>query len=268
MKKSPAISTLISFISSLFIQGQALSSTDISLPTAILDNGLAYTEITQENADTQIIFIHGSPGSKEGYSQYLNSSKLEFSNRISVDRIGYGESLRPVELSLKKQALAIAPLLHSNKKNIIVGHSLGGPIALYLGLLFPNKVDGLVIIAPAMNPELEKPKWYNQIADVSFINWALTEKWSTSNQEMMVLEKELNLLVSGSWGALDIMEIVFIHGEKDSIADPRNTHFVIQKLKTDLPNQKNYRAMYPDEEHFILWDNPNIIIDQIIKLAK
>ncbi|WP_407333517.1 alpha/beta fold hydrolase [Enterovibrio sp. 27052020O] len=223
----------------------------------MLDN----TRVPQKTAGNplssyRVIFIHGSPGSKEAYDDYLNHPALQQVDLVSIDRPGFGQSSMPVETSLKKQAEALLPLLKENKNTLLVGHSLGGPIALQLALLAPEHVDSLLLIASAFDPKLEAPKWYNYMADTLLAKWVIPDDMLRSNAEMMVLENELEKLAAQNWGSLT-MPIVLVHGKDDDLADPGNSYFAKQRL----PNAK--LKMLNNEGHFVLWQNVPLLVNEI-----
>ncbi|WP_051563799.1 alpha/beta fold hydrolase [Enterovibrio calviensis] len=207
-------------------------------------------------SDHRIIFIHGSPGNKEAYDDYLGHPALQDVDLVAVDRLGFGQSKTPVETSLKKQAQALLPLLQEKKKTLLVGHSLGGPIALQLALLAPDYVDSLLLIASAFDPKLEAPKWYNYMADTLLAKWVIPDDMIRSNEEMMVLDSELQKLAAQDWQALT-MPIVLVHGEDDDLADPNNSLFA----KERLPHAN--LKMLKDEGHFVLWQNVPVLVSQI-----
>ncbi|CZF82744.1 4,5:9,10-diseco-3-hydroxy-5,9, 17-trioxoandrosta-1(10),2-diene-4-oate hydrolase [Grimontia celer] len=212
------------------------------------------------DAERRVVFIHGSPGSKEAYDDYLGHPALQHLELVSVDRPGFGESGRPVETSIQKQAEALMDLVNSGKETWVVGHSLGGPIALQLALLAPDRVSGLLLIASAFDPKLESPKWYNIITDTLLANWILPDDLLKSNREMMVLDKELEKLAAQNWSTLD-MPVLLVHGAEDDLADPGNSLFA----KAKLPAAE--LMMMPDEGHFILWENVPLLVDQINTLV-
>ncbi|MBD1556665.1 alpha/beta hydrolase [Vibrio sp. S9_S30] len=222
--------------------------------------------IKRLNADssTQVLFIHGSPGSKEGYLDYLDLPALQsIADLVSIDRLGYGASSPVPEPSIFRQAQAILPHLSNEKANILVGHSLGGPIALQLALIAPEKVQGMVLVAPAFDPELERPKWYNYIADTMLAKFLLPAEWNQSNIEMMSLSEELNTLASQNWETLT-MPIHIVHGEEDNIADPGNASFAIEKL----PSETSKLVWAQNEGHFVLWQNIPFIAKHIQTVSK
>ncbi|NGN99903.1 alpha/beta hydrolase [Grimontia sp. S25] len=212
------------------------------------------------NAESRVVFIHGSPGSKEAYDDYLSHPALQHLELVSVDRPGFGESGRPVETSIQRQAEALMGLLEDGKENWVVGHSLGGPIALQLALLSPDSVNGLLLIASAFDPQLESPKWYNHLTNTLVANWILPDDLLKSNREMMVLDKELEKLAAKDWSPLN-MPVVLVHGAEDDLADPGNSLFA----KAKLPEAE--LKMMPDEGHFILWENVPLLVDQINNLV-
>ncbi len=213
----------------------------------------------KSHSNAQILFIHGSPGSKEGYLGYLDLPDLQsIADLVAIDRLGFGASNPEPETSIRRQAQAILPYLSNEKANILVGHSLGGPIALQLALIAPEKVHGMVLVAPAFDPELEHPKWYNYIADTVLAKWLLPDEWNQSNIEMMSLSDELNKLASQNWKPLT-MPIHIVHGEEDDIADPGNSSFAINKL----PKHSVKLIQPSDEGHFVLWQNVPLIAESI-----
>ncbi len=95
---------------------------------------------------------------------------------VSVDRLGFGRSTPgKVETSLRKQAESLVPLLRSLAgpgKPILVGHSYGGPVIAKIAMDHPELVGGLVMVAPSIDPGLEKLRWYNHVASWRFLNWS------------------------------------------------------------------------------------------------
>lgn len=225
---------------------------------------LSYVEVAQPNSNLQIIFIHGSPGSNEGYRDYLIHPLLQKkASLIAIDRLGYGNSSDKVETSLLIQAQSIAPLLDNQKQTVLVGHSLGGPIALQLALLQPKKVDAVLMVAPALAPFLEKPKWYNWLASFPLIHWLLSTDLQHSNREMMPLEKELQLLSEQDWNTLTL-PIKIIHGVDDIIADVGNSKYAIGKL----PKGNTEMLWIEKHGHFVLWKEVDFVSREIVKLLR
>ena len=100
-----------------------------------------------------IIMLHGLAGNLRNFT-YALSERLDQDYRvIAIDRAGCGWSKRskPEIATLQEQARIIAQFIDKEQidKPLIVGHSLGGAIALALALEYENKISGLALICPA-----------------------------------------------------------------------------------------------------------------------
>ena len=173
--------------------------------------------ISGDATKPRVIFIHGSPGLASMYAGYLRELGSE-AEVIAVDRLGFGESAPsgPV-VSFEEQAAAIAPLLveRNGVRPILVGHSLGGPIAARLAADHPGEIGGLVIVAGGLDPELEEPRWYNEIARWRIVQPFLADFLRVSNQEMWACREQVEQLDP----LLDRIQcpVVIIHGTDDSL---------------------------------------------------
>jgi pimeloyl-ACP methyl ester carboxylesterase len=99
-----------------------------------------------------IVMIHGLAGQLSHYT-YGVAGRLSAQHRvIVVDRPGSGYSTRAPGTSadLSAQASAIAALIRTLGVGpaFVVGHSLGGAIALTMALEHPREVAGLGLLAP------------------------------------------------------------------------------------------------------------------------
>ena len=100
-----------------------------------------------------IIMLHGLAGNLRNFT-YALTERLDQDYRvIAIDRAGCGWSKRSkLEFAtLQGQAGIIAKFIDKEQINkpLIVGHSLGGAIALALALEYENKISGLALICPA-----------------------------------------------------------------------------------------------------------------------
>lgn len=233
----------------------------------VYDRSIHYACIgsTHSGADTlpPVLFIHGSPGAWDAFIGFFADSSLyNRAQLIAVDRPGFGKSgLGEPERSLSAQATYIAPLLrlsHSSRKPILVGHSMGGPVAARLAMDYPEQVGGLILVAPSIDPDLEKKEWYRPIGNVfPFRQWLPTEL-DVSNQEIMALKGELQHMMP-LWATIRV-PVVVIQGEDDSLVPPGNAAFA----KRMLTNAPVTIQMIPNMNHFIPWRRPDLIHDAIL----
>lgn len=220
---------------------------------------------TQSGPDTlpTVLFIHGSPGAWDAFIGFFADSSLySRAQLISVDRPGFGKSgLGDPEPSLKGQATDLAPLLRlnrSDRKPILVGHSLGGPVAARLAMDYPELVGGLILVAPSIDPDLEKKEWYRPIGNAFPIRQWLPTELDVSNQEIMPLRGELQQMLP-LWASIRVPVIV-IQGEDDPLVPPGNAAFAKRMLMNAPVTIQMIRKM----NHFIPWTRPDLIHDAIL----
>ncbi len=122
-----------------------------------------------------LVFIHGSPGDWTAFSDFLRNKNIADNFSVFfVDRPGFGES-NPGEAvaSLEEQARRITYALKAQEVRanlILIGHSLGGPVAARIAADNPKLIKGLILVAPSMDPELEKIQWFNKLAQTHFFS--------------------------------------------------------------------------------------------------
>lgn len=212
--------------------------------------------------DRPLLFIHGSPGDWKAWARYLDHPALTtFGPRRAVDRPGFGRARQePVETDLRAQAATLAHLLPEGQRSIVVGHSLGGPLVAWLALDYPERVCGGVMVAGALAPELEAPRWYNRIADAPLLKILLPEALRRSNAEMMPLRSELSRLTP-EWRRLQ-RPLVLLQGLQDELVDPRTA----DHAESVIPGDWLRVERRSDVGHFLLWTTPQAVINAIQEL--
>lgn len=225
------------------------------------ERDMFYAEVGREGL-TPVIFVHGSPGSWGTFMRFMgHKGLLGKAKLISVDRPGFGESGRgAAEKSIRMQAAAIQPILARyarQKPAILVGHSFGGPVIARLAMDYPELVGGLILVAPSIDPDLEKTKWYQIPADWKAFSWMLPTDLVTTNREILPLKRELEEMLP-LWSAIRV-PVTLIQGEKDRLVPPANADFA----KKVLLNAPLNVIREPDLNHFIPWNRPDLILDAI-----
>lgn len=206
-----------------------------------------------------VLFVHGSPGSANGWSGLLTDSVLlQHVNTLAIDRPGYGLSEGGGAVtSLAMQAEVTVPILSLMKKRgkvILVGHSYGGPVVARMAMDYPQLVDGLIIVAGSVDPELEKPKWYNEMATKTMVQWLLPHDMVLSNHEIMPLKQELELM-DDRWSEIT-QPVSVIQGLDDELVPPGNADYLARKLV----NASSLEVVeLPNTGHLIPWQKPEAI---------
>jgi pimeloyl-ACP methyl ester carboxylesterase len=105
-----------------------------------------------KGAGPPLCLIHGLGGQLENFTYALVGRLAKEFRVVAVDRPGSGYSTRPsnVDPRLRAQGELLSKVIGALKldRPLVVGHSLGGAIALAIGLDHPECASGLALIAP------------------------------------------------------------------------------------------------------------------------
>jgi pimeloyl-ACP methyl ester carboxylesterase len=111
-----------------------------------------YRESGEDHEET-ILLIHGWLGSSYDYIRVLEALDDQY-HVVAPDLMGFGLSEKSLTFDYAKanQASQLAKFLDAlNLENVIVmGHSMGGDIAIHLAADFPLLVRQLILISPAV----------------------------------------------------------------------------------------------------------------------
>ncbi len=106
-----------------------------------------------------IVMLHGLASQLQTFTYALSDQLAGRYRLIMVDRPGCGYSEPTAGASLDRQAAIVAGLMRELDlpPAIVVGHSLGGAVALAVALDHPDLVAGLALLAPAARPQPDVP---------------------------------------------------------------------------------------------------------------
>jgi pimeloyl-ACP methyl ester carboxylesterase len=129
----------------------------------------------QGGHDLPVVLLHGASGNLEDQRLILGNMLAATRRVILIDRPGHGFSDRPggaTDASPGRQAALVAQALAGLgvARAIIVGHSWSGALAAAYALRYPDRVAGLMLLAPVTHPWPGGISWYNDIAALPAIS--------------------------------------------------------------------------------------------------
>lgn len=145
--------TLVSCVSSRIPNLQSMDDLeyDFSIKKIELSNETTIAYAEEGSGDQTLIFIHGLGSYLPAWNKNLPELSKHY-RCIAVDLPGYGKSSKGnYEFSMTYYAQIISEFAEKKGLDniVLVGHSMGGQIALTAALQYPELVDKLVLIAPA-----------------------------------------------------------------------------------------------------------------------
>ncbi len=223
------------------------------------DHSLHIVHLENGN-DSLIVFIHGSPGSWSNFGDYFFADSLfDQYDLLAMDRRGFGGSTGSSFVLLQKEAQFLNDFLSGFEADykVLVGHSLGGPIAAQLVMEAPVAYQKLVLLAASIDPNLEKKEGYRQWMDTSLGEWILPRDVTSSNRELMPLQQEL-IKMQKLWDRVQIPTVV-VHGTNDWLVPKENADFA----KKMLPDAILTVYILEGANHFIPWTHPVQVMQAI-----
>lgn len=210
-----------------------------------------------------LLFVHGSPGSWEGWVHFLNDRELQKKfHIIAIDRPGFGDSTEGLaERSLHRQAEDIVEVLKKNRSHlpaILVGHSYGGPVVAKLAMDYPDQVAGVVFVASSVSPRFEKTVWYQHTATWWPFRVLIPNALRVCNEEIMALKPELEAMLP-NWPKVTA-HIAIVQGDADDLVPPANADFLKANLATNVIVSD---VRVAGLNHFVPWKRPDLIFEAI-----
>jgi pimeloyl-ACP methyl ester carboxylesterase len=220
---------------------------------------------TGQDSGATILFIHGAPSSSTYFKDYLSDSLLlREAHLFAIDRPGYGYSglAQPIT-SIQEQAAMIRPLLDSLQQIhhpvIVVAASYGTAIACRIAMDYPQLVDGLVLVAPALAPGEEKTYWFTPMIEGPLFHWFVPRMLQTANAEKIAHRHELEAMLP-LWKNIRV-PVNYLQGAQDELVYPSNADFA----KKELVNSPHLDVqLLPQRGHLIAFVEKTRIRNSIL----
>lgn len=160
------------------------------------NTAISYSDI---GTGTAVVLLHGFLENKTMWKDL--APKLAEKNRvISIDLLGHGDSdcLGYVH-SMEENAEIVKAVLSNLKirKTIIIGHSMGGYVALALAELYPQFIKGLVLLNSTAKEDSDERKINRDRAIkavkqnyINFVRMSIVNLFSENNRDRLENEIE------------------------------------------------------------------------------
>ncbi|MEG3639900.1 alpha/beta fold hydrolase [Magnetococcus sp. PR-3] len=105
-------------------------------------------QVAGENTQNRWVFLHGLMGSGNNWRKIVRALQSD-RQILTYDQRGHGRSFKPRDgYALEDYAEDLKALLDALdwQKIVLVGHSLGGRVAMTFAHLYPERLQGLVIV--------------------------------------------------------------------------------------------------------------------------
>jgi pimeloyl-ACP methyl ester carboxylesterase len=243
-----------------------------------------------------VLFIHGMPTSSRLWSGIIDRLRDRFTC-FAVDLPGLGKSPQipygPKQLELLAEQIEQLRVQNNIEKWHVVGHDAGSAVAVHYAHRFQDRVDHLVLLSPAVFPEL-KPFYLFRliripilgellapIVSAIFWNIAMRLALETRRAESVEAVRDFRGPFSGLLGSWRLMSVLrfgdpaellatlpamlpglriptlIFHGAHDT-AIPEQ---FAQRASALIPHS---RVLVVDAGHFIPLNNPEVVASELL----
>jgi pimeloyl-ACP methyl ester carboxylesterase len=162
--------------------GKSFAELDWALPVKTVDvDGIrvAYHEAGQGGPGPEVLLVHGLGSNMLVWTRVVGA--LSGTHRVvAIDLPGYGQSQKAsYQYSMAFFARVVDRVIDrlGMRRPVIVGHSMGGQIAVTHALMFPGRASALVLAAPAGFEEFEpgEASWMAEVVSKEFLKATLPD---------------------------------------------------------------------------------------------
>ena len=219
---------------------------------------------TDQGKGTAVVLLHGFLENKKMWNAFIPEWSKKF-RIITIDLLGHGETeCMGYVHSMENNADVVHEVLSELRlrKAILVGHSMGGYVALAFAELYPDVVKGLVLLNSTSRADSDERKTNRDRAIKAvkqsfqnFISLSISNLFSEENRERLseaidnVKQEALKTPLQGIVASLEGMKIradrevllhltpypkVLVLGEKDPVLNYEETKEQIEDTQVKL----------------------------------
>jgi len=245
---------------------------------ASFDGGrLHYYDVGKSNKRA-VVFIHGWTCSADFWSESINA--FPGYRVIALDLPGHGKSDKPkTTYSMEYFARGVEAVLRDAKVEhaVLVGHSMGTPIARQYYRLFPSKVAGIVIVDGSLTPFFTKEQGDQMMAGFRS-DFKGTSSQFVNRMIQPIASDAIKTKISDTMlSAPEYVSVSAMEGMMDpQIWTNDKVNVPVLAIMAESPwysadTEKNFRAIAPDLEfhlwtgvtHFLMMEKPQEFNDAV-----
>jgi pimeloyl-ACP methyl ester carboxylesterase len=150
---------IASFLACTFLTSAALGAEPVK-KTVKASDGLSIACDVRGKGDTALVFLHGWGGDREYWKNQADAFAADYTV-VTVDQAGHGASGKDRKVwtvdALAGDVESVVKDLKL-KRVILVGHSMGGPVALLAAKRLPGTVVAVVGVDTLQDAEMKRPE--------------------------------------------------------------------------------------------------------------
>jgi pimeloyl-ACP methyl ester carboxylesterase len=223
--------------------------------------------------DTPLVFIHGSGDS--GRIWRLQIEHFGRKNAFAIDLPGHGERVDtlPAQATMEDYAQAVREIVRDElrlERPVIVGHSLGGGIALMVGLEYGEELGGLILIGTGarlrVHPTLlREAQEAPDLARSHIVEMGVIPEHLPTILEQVRTKPEMLYRDLMACDRFDIIQrlheitvpTMIICGNEDQLTPPRYSDFLLEHLTGIEHGASLY--IFPDAGHYVMREQPEMV---------
>lgn len=208
-------------------------------------NGVRLHYVERGSGPVTLVLVHGLAGNARHFTYRVFDALARDHHVIAIDRPGSGYSARLAgDSGPRAQAALIAAFIEAKTldRPIVVGHSLGGAVALALAVAHPHLVRALALVAPLTQVPPVVPAVFSALVIPNalvrwLIGWTLAVPLSIARRDQVLavvfgpdaVPRDFGIAGGGLLGA---RPAAFISASADLMAVPDD----VQELVTRYPS--------------------------------
>jgi pimeloyl-ACP methyl ester carboxylesterase len=223
-----------------------------------------------------VVAIHGAGGLGRYWGNQLVglSRTMRF---VTFDLPGHGRSTGPTHTTIAEGAQRVQAIMDvlKIKQAVLMGHSMGGAIALFLARQLPERVCALVLVGTGARLRVHPQILAGIHADWNATTRLITE-WSyapgtsplvldTATADLRAVDQPVVHSDYAACNAFDMMDEIgdvaapalVVVGERDRMTPPAYA----QHLERSLPNAT--LEIVPNAGHMVMLEQPNAVNDAV-----